>query len=89
MSAVRGGDISGEREYKGCVIYWGNKVCKAVSSISTWEGDWNLVLKFDIEAEETGIHYAGCAEMYQEVTSIRSETKMLSNTIVDLYARQI
>jgi len=51
--------------------------------------DRRLVLKFIIEAEEAGILGGGCAEMFQETNLIRSEINMLSNTIVDLYTRQI
>jgi len=45
--------------------------------------------KFIIEAEETGILGRGCGEMFLETTEIRSEVNRLSNTIIDLYTRQI
>lgn len=53
------------------------------------EDDWNLVLKFIIEAEDVGILGGGCAEMFEETNAIRSELNMLSTTIIDLYSRQI
>lgn len=62
---------------------------RTASFIKMGEEDRRLVIKFIIEGEEVGILGGGCAEMFKETNEIRNEMSMLSNTIKDIYKRQI
>jgi len=58
-------NIPPSRTYKGDVIYWWNHLYKHASSIEMGNHDWNVVLKFLIEAEQAGILGGGCAEEFR------------------------
>lgn len=89
MAAVKSGHVPRSRKYKGEDYFWWNRLYKVASSIRMGREDRRLVVKFISEAQEAGILGGGCAEMFQESNGILCEMNMLSNTILDLYTRQI
>lgn len=89
IAAVKAGHMPRSRKYKGDDIFWWNHLYKTAALIEMGTEDKRLVIKFIVEAEEAGILGGGCAEMFQETHENRCRMNMLSNTMVDLYARQI
>jgi len=83
MTAVKAGVVKPQRQNHGDVIYWCNNFYKLASPIEMGSNDWKLVLKFIIEAENEGIIGSGCAKMFQEIKSNRSEMNVLSTTLVE------
>lgn len=91
--AVREGAVPRDRKYKNSEVFWWDNLCDKASSLEMGAEDINLVLKFIKEAEASGILAVGCAELFKKAHDLKKELKMeinfLSNTIVDLYCRQL
>jgi len=93
MNFVRRKVIPSKRSYKGSEIFWWDKIYVRATSFEMSEEDLNLVLKFIVEAESTGIIGAGCAEMFKETRNLRKEftvtTTQMSGMILELFCNQV